>query len=373
MSKVIISGELVMKNLRKAVTKEPEDLALLDGFCDDDPLDQYFDCSERDTTAKGGFIFCRYDATNNKLLMMTEYDVDRDLTESELQVLLAYTRGQWSDGRGEFCLDDFSVSGFSIETCIAPSLCSVQQADGEALKPAGGKGNKKSLIPKWKKAADKSKPKGQSKALIDCLKALDAGDWDKAEQLLPNVNAGEISRCSGKFSFLDGWNILSFLVFKNRPDLVARAIDLGADVNFRTEDNQKGPIHWVRSVEVLDILVNAGADVKMLSSLGKTALHFASSSGFVEVVKRLLDLGLDVDARDSGKMTPLMGAARNGKVETVKLLLESGADANARDSVYSVLTYATEDGPRYGLITDDQQVAISKLLKDAGGERWSHQ
>ncbi len=60
-----------------------------------------------------------------------------------------------------------------------------------------------------------------------------------------------------------------------------------------------------------------------------SAVRTARYRGHAEIVEILLDAGADPDARQHGGWTPLMSAAANGDETAVDLLLEHGADAAA--------------------------------------------
>lgn len=79
-------------------------------------------------------------------------------------------------------------------------------------------------------------------------------------------------------------------------------------------------------VEVMRILIEAGADPRERDRYGQTPLHQAQS---VEVEALLLDRGVSPDVRSSSGETPLM--ARVGDPAVVVRLLEAGAHANLRD------------------------------------------
>ena len=65
-----------------------------------------------------------------------------------------------------------------------------------------------------------------------------------------------------------------------------------------------------------------------------TIIDFLLISGFgrKDVVEHLLECGANVHARDDGGLIPLHNACSFGHAEVVQLLLRHGADPNARDN-----------------------------------------
>ncbi len=59
-----------------------------------------------------------------------------------------------------------------------------------------------------------------------------------------------------------------------------------------------------------------------------------ASSGHLEVVQLLLDKGADISVANAGGWTPLNSAANSGHLEVVQLLLDKGADYNAQSESY---------------------------------------
>ena len=84
-------------------------------------------------------------------------------------------------------------------------------------------------------------------------------------------------------------------------------------------------------VEIVKLLLEAGANANARDKDGNYALILAMEEGYVGIVKLLLEAGANTNARDEYGWTALMNAARDGHVEIVKLLLEAGADVNATD------------------------------------------
>lgn len=88
-----------------------------------------------------------------------------------------------------------------------------------------------------------------------------------------------------------------------------------------------------RRVQVVDALLNAGADPNAANVAGITPLMTAVSFDpeSTAMMQRLLDAGALVDAPDNRGKTALMWAASYGRKEAVTLLLERGANPGLRD------------------------------------------
>ena len=83
-------------------------------------------------------------------------------------------------------------------------------------------------------------------------------------------------------------------------------------------------------VNVVQILLSKGADVKAMNKWQRTPLHKAvRNNSNAEVISFLVEAGADVDARDGDKQTPLHWAF--SKLQNVNALLEAGATVNLLD------------------------------------------
>ena len=75
------------------------------------------------------------------------------------------------------------------------------------------------------------------------------------------------------------------------------------------------------------------------------ALHVAASNGHLDVVRILLEAGASCDSDEGIRITPLHWAAEMGHLEVVSLLLQAGASSNAADAHgRTALCWAADNG-----------------------------
>jgi ankyrin repeat protein len=93
---------------------------------------------------------------------------------------------------------------------------------------------------------------------------------------------------------------------------------------------------------------------------GRTALMLGTYEGEIEIIKLLVEAGADVNARDNKGKTVLMYAIEGyagDEAENIKYLIEKGADVFARNAEgKSILKLALEE----------ENEEIIKLLKSYG-------
>lgn len=102
---------------------------------------------------------------------------------------------------------------------------------------------------------------------------------------------------------------------------------------------------WAGDAEMVELLINAGADVNIRAKHSKdeTALMVASEAGHPEIVELLIDAGADVNAVGD-KHTALVYAVEYGKLDVIKVLIEKGgADVNPEISkCFTLLKFAAD-------------------------------
>lgn len=217
--------------------------------------------------------------------------------------------------------------------------------------------------------------KGSSQALIDAIKAQDS---EKVRSLLasgaaPNSIENEYGVSPLEFAVARGQIDTIMLLLANGVDVDTRSkkgataldmaieavnpyiakilIDKGADVNRASAAgitpiehlsgvSSKGPAHDQRVVELMEYLVEKGANIRHDSYKG---YYFALLNGNQSAVEFFLKNGVNVNMRSSYGVSGLMVAASKGHADIVKFLLTKGADKSFVDNDNkTALGYALE-------------------------------
>ncbi|KAJ8264368.1 hypothetical protein GJAV_G00148350 [Gymnothorax javanicus] len=108
------------------------------------------------------------------------------------------------------------------------------------------------------------------------------------------------------------------------------------NVNSRDTAGRKStPLHFAAGFgrrDVVDYLLQNGANVHARDDGGLISLHNACSFGHAEVVNLLLHHGADANSRDNWNYTPLHEAAIKGKIDVCIVLLQHGAEPTIRNT-----------------------------------------
>ena len=87
------------------------------------------------------------------------------------------------------------------------------------------------------------------------------------------------------------------------------------------------------NIDEMRSAVKNGANVNLVDSSNRTALHDAIICGHgIEVIEFLMESGADLDCKDIRGKTPLHFAAEYAEAATAKLLLDNGANPNEEDN-----------------------------------------
>jgi ankyrin repeat protein len=118
-------------------------------------------------------------------------------------------------------------------------------------------------------------------------------------------------------------------------EMVQLLVEHGADVNAE-ETFCKNPLRlalWGGKDAVAEFLIEKGADVN--AGMYETALNAAvSKDGSEAMIRLLVENGADVNGRGTENVTALQAASSLGNESQVRLLIEKGADVNAPGGDY---------------------------------------
>ncbi|MHC9062457.1 ankyrin repeat domain-containing protein [Nitrospira sp. CMX1] len=101
------------------------------------------------------------------------------------------------------------------------------------------------------------------------------------------------------------------------------------DVNART-DHGSTPLHYAtKHVDIIPILLSAGADLHATDQDGDSPLNWAAESGQLKSAELLIKAGTRIDTKNKNQMTALHWAIQNGHPSIARVLVLAGADVNA--------------------------------------------
>jgi hypothetical protein len=135
-------------------------------------------------------------------------------------------------------------------------------------------------------------------------------------------------------------------------------IDDGTVPIFRFEHAYGHPIHWAAAHRVLPavraLLKSEEEAYKRVNSSGVTALHYAVGCGFrnglqrpppnLEIVRMLIEAGADINKLTNDGLTPMRFAVTSGHPEATKILIDAGADLNISSPLREAAKYAKYNG-----------------------------
>ncbi len=132
----------------------------------------------------------------------------------------------------------------------------------------------------------------------------------------------------------DGRTALMFAVWwRDCVEMVSLLVDAGAEVEVRDRNDMTVLMlaFAKKRTGVASWLMGIGADVKARDADEVTLLHLAALWGSFVMVSMLIRKGLDVNAKDKMGRTPLYLASSQGHLQAVQALVKAEADVNAAD------------------------------------------
>lgn len=191
---------------------------------------------------------------------------------------------------------------------------------------------------------------------------------EKGEELLNAIKKRDIQTVTKLINQKDtnlnyrgkyGCTPLMYSILYSNEIMTISLIDAGADVNLVSESGYSPLFYAIthQQLKVIQNLIDAHADVNLTTDQGQTPLKDAIRSGNLNIIKLLLDSGAKINLADSRGKTPLEYAVLKGKADVVKFLLDSDANVNVtNEKGKSPLQYAIKNG----------NPGVVKILLDAG-------
>jgi ankyrin repeat protein len=198
--------------------------------------------------------------------------------------------------------------------------------------------------------------------------AIFNGNYDLGSYLVDqkaDVNKADAQRFTPLFWAIDRRNMetapnFPWMVTADPMPLIRKLLDAGANPNALINNTPRARMRegsprivfatalmraaFAADLELVTLLLERGADPKVISRDGETMLSAAAGLAFIhgyhrgkspeerlQVVKRFVELGNDVNQPDDFGITPLMAAGNIGNVPVIQYLIEVGADLGAHD------------------------------------------
>lgn len=154
-------------------------------------------------------------------------------------------------------------------------------------------------------------------------------------------------------------------------DALRTIVELGGDVNAAGLDGWTA-LHSATGKTMVDVLVEAGADIEARDSDDDTALNYLAQYHAIAPMRALVSHGADVNTQNANGDTPLHFAARaagdQGAAQLVDFLLRSGADETMLNT--SNETAADVVGHReHEDDTEENMERVRELLANAPADR----
>ncbi|KAJ5172166.1 hypothetical protein N7492_004759 [Penicillium capsulatum] len=150
----------------------------------------------------------------------------------------------------------------------------------------------------------------------------------------------------------DSYTALSYAVAKGGVNVLKMLLERGASTDV-TMEYPGIPLALAAKKArfghdaIVRRLLDAGADINVVTDYDKDCLHLAAAGGHPKVVRTLLERGMDPNAEDERGYSPLSWAcySRSPNEEVIKVLLEYNADTEIKnDSELTALGIAARMG-----------------------------
>ncbi len=172
------------------------------------------------------------------------------------------------------------------------------------------------------------------------IEAAIRGDVEKVSLLL-KVDGNNINQQD-----LQGETALSRAVSKQHAKVVALLLQHGADPNLVSNKNKTALSHAARlnNAHIIGLLIRYGASTHTSSpNIMDMLIESTKTAPSPEIIQILLEAGANSNAHDASNKSPLLYAIQNNCIECAELLINNNANVNHRDSQErNALWYASQ-------------------------------
>lgn len=95
---------------------------------------------------------------------------------------------------------------------------------------------------------------------------------------------------------------------------------------------------------IVEVLIQAKADIDSVDDSGSTALHYCSSNDNPKLMQLLISKGCNLNTVDGSHRTPVFVAAGAGNLRCLEMLIDAGADVDMHDARGFTPLYAAASG-----------------------------
>jgi len=153
-------------------------------------------------------------------------------------------------------------------------------------------------------------------------------------QAVENEDVEEVKRQLAPGARAYSEKALLLATAKGNIEIVEALVESGADANWVNEDGRTALmiVAGTGRDDIATLLVEKGrADVELNDRQGRSPLSLAAERGHIYTVNLLINQGSIIDSKDELGRSPLSYAAENGNASVVELLVQRGADVNLKD------------------------------------------
>ena len=140
----------------------------------------------------------------------------------------------------------------------------------------------------------------------------------------------------------DGKSLLMIAIENDSHNVLDMILVRGAYLEEEIEDGRT-PIFYVRSSEVLNKLVIAGADINKLDNKKESVISYFIKNKPFEYSEYLVIAGANLDVENDEGWTPIFDAVVSGNIKLVELMLERGGDFKKEDVYGNIPIFYTNN------------------------------